>query len=88
MKPGEIIGIVRANYAGRVNFYEGSAELSPGITIHPAPGHSATRPARSCSGSVRTPTSPRSEPTPKSANAFFPGLGPAQAKACQRVRMN
>jgi glyoxylase-like metal-dependent hydrolase (beta-lactamase superfamily II) len=37
----DVVGIVRANYAGRVNFYEGSAELSPGITIHPAPGHSA-----------------------------------------------
>jgi glyoxylase-like metal-dependent hydrolase (beta-lactamase superfamily II) len=37
----DVVGMVRANYAGRVNFYDGAAELSPGITIHPAPGHSA-----------------------------------------------
>ena len=37
----DVVGMVRANYAGRVNFYDGMAELSPGITIHPAPGHSA-----------------------------------------------
>jgi glyoxylase-like metal-dependent hydrolase (beta-lactamase superfamily II) len=37
----DVVGMVRANYAGRVNFYNGLEELSPGITIHPAPGHSA-----------------------------------------------
>jgi glyoxylase-like metal-dependent hydrolase (beta-lactamase superfamily II) len=37
----DVVGMVRANYDGRVNFYNGEAELSPGITIHPAPGHSA-----------------------------------------------
>jgi glyoxylase-like metal-dependent hydrolase (beta-lactamase superfamily II) len=37
----DVVGIVRANYAGRVVFHNGDAELSPGITIHAAPGHSA-----------------------------------------------
>ncbi len=37
----DVVGMVRANYAGRVNFYNATAELAPGITIHPAPGHSA-----------------------------------------------
>ena len=37
----DVVGMVRANYAGRVNFYNAVAELAPGITIHPAPGHSA-----------------------------------------------
>jgi len=37
----DVVGVVRANYAGRVVFYNGDAELAPGITIHPAPGHSA-----------------------------------------------
>jgi glyoxylase-like metal-dependent hydrolase (beta-lactamase superfamily II) len=37
----DVVGIVRANYQGRVNFYAGDAELCPGITLHSAPGHSA-----------------------------------------------
>ena len=37
----DVVGVVRANYAGRVVFYSGDAELAPGITMHPAPGHSA-----------------------------------------------
>ena len=37
----DVVGVVRANYAGRVIFYNGDAELAPGLTIHPAPGHSA-----------------------------------------------
>ncbi len=37
----DVVGVVRANYAGRVNFYQGDAELVPGITLHAAPGHSA-----------------------------------------------
>ena len=37
----DVVGIVRANYAGRVDFYTGGAELCPGVTLHPAPGHSA-----------------------------------------------
>ena len=35
-----VVGMVRLNYAGRVDFYNGAAELAPGITLHPAPGHS------------------------------------------------
>jgi len=37
----DVVGIVRANYAGRVHFCEGVTELAPGLTLHPAPGHSA-----------------------------------------------
>ncbi len=37
----DVVGMVRANYAGRVHFYNGPAELTAGVTIHPAPGHSA-----------------------------------------------
>lgn len=37
----DVVGMVRANYAGRVSFYDGGAELAPGVTLHPAPGHSA-----------------------------------------------
>ena len=33
----DVVGMVRANYAGRVNFYEGLAELSPGIPSIPRP---------------------------------------------------
>jgi glyoxylase-like metal-dependent hydrolase (beta-lactamase superfamily II) len=36
----DVVGIVRLNYAGRVEFYNGPAELAPGIAVHPAPGHS------------------------------------------------
>ncbi|MEJ1978711.1 MAG: N-acyl homoserine lactonase family protein [Acetobacteraceae bacterium] len=37
----DVCGIVRLNYAHRVNFYNGPAELMPGITLHPVGGHSA-----------------------------------------------
>jgi glyoxylase-like metal-dependent hydrolase (beta-lactamase superfamily II) len=37
----DVVGMVRLNYAGRVDFYNGPAELAPGITLHPGPGHSA-----------------------------------------------
>ena len=37
----DVIDIVRANYAGRVRLYDGPVTLCPGITLHPAPGHSA-----------------------------------------------
>ena len=37
----DICGMVRLNYAGRVEFYDGSEELAPNLWIHPAPGHSA-----------------------------------------------
>jgi glyoxylase-like metal-dependent hydrolase (beta-lactamase superfamily II) len=36
----DVIGIVRLNYAGRVKLHRGPMELAPGITLHPAPGHS------------------------------------------------
>jgi len=37
----DVVGIVRLNYRGRVGLYNGMVELAPGITLHPAPGHSA-----------------------------------------------
>lgn len=37
----DVVGLVRLNYAGRVRLYNGPVELCPGITLHPAPGHSA-----------------------------------------------
>ncbi len=37
----DVVGIVRLNYARRVRFYNGTAELTPGITLHPVGGHSA-----------------------------------------------
>jgi len=37
----DVVGIVRMNYARRVHLYNGPHELCPGITLHPAPGHSA-----------------------------------------------
>ena len=37
----DVCGIVRLNYARRVMFYNGDAELAPGLTIHAAGGHSA-----------------------------------------------
>ena len=37
----DVVGIVRMNYARRVRLHNGPHELTPGITLHPAPGHSA-----------------------------------------------
>jgi glyoxylase-like metal-dependent hydrolase (beta-lactamase superfamily II) len=37
----DIVGLVRLNYARRVRLYNGPVELAPGISLHPAPGHSA-----------------------------------------------
>jgi glyoxylase-like metal-dependent hydrolase (beta-lactamase superfamily II) len=37
----DVVGMVRLNYARRVTLYNGPAELAPGITLHPAHGHSA-----------------------------------------------
>lgn len=37
----DVVGIVRLNYARRVRLYNGPAQLAAGITLHPAPGHSA-----------------------------------------------
>lgn len=36
----DVVGVVRLNYAKRVLFYNGGAELAPGITVHPVGGHS------------------------------------------------
>lgn len=36
----DVCGIVRLNYAQRVLFYNGDAELAPGVRIHQAGGHS------------------------------------------------
>ena len=37
----DVVGLVRLNYAGRVRLHNGTVELHPGISLHPAPGHSA-----------------------------------------------
>jgi glyoxylase-like metal-dependent hydrolase (beta-lactamase superfamily II) len=36
----DVVGVVRLNFARRVMFYDGPAELAPGITLHPVGGHS------------------------------------------------
>lgn len=36
----DVVGVVRLNYAKRVLFYNGGAELAPGVTLHPVGGHS------------------------------------------------
>jgi glyoxylase-like metal-dependent hydrolase (beta-lactamase superfamily II) len=36
----DIVGVVRLNFAHRVTFHNGAAELAPGITLHPVGGHS------------------------------------------------
>jgi glyoxylase-like metal-dependent hydrolase (beta-lactamase superfamily II) len=37
----DVCGMIRLNYAKRVRFYNGPAELTPGIRLHPVGGHSA-----------------------------------------------
>jgi glyoxylase-like metal-dependent hydrolase (beta-lactamase superfamily II) len=37
----DVVGVVRLNYRGRVVFYDGDAELAPGVGLHLATGHSA-----------------------------------------------
>jgi glyoxylase-like metal-dependent hydrolase (beta-lactamase superfamily II) len=37
----DVCGIVRMNYDRRVTFYDGDAELVPGVRVHRAGGHSA-----------------------------------------------
>ncbi len=37
----DVVSLVRLNYAGRVRLHTGVFELYPGITLFPAPGHSA-----------------------------------------------
>lgn len=41
MEIEDVVGIVRLNYKGRVELYEGDVELAPGLTLHAAPGHTA-----------------------------------------------
>jgi glyoxylase-like metal-dependent hydrolase (beta-lactamase superfamily II) len=36
----DVVGMVRLNFAKRVTFYNGGAELAPGITLHAVGGHS------------------------------------------------
>lgn len=36
----DVVGMVRLNFKGRVEMYDGYVELAPGIELHPAPGHS------------------------------------------------
>ena len=36
----DVVRIVRLNYAGRMEMHSSAATLHPGITLHPAPGHS------------------------------------------------
>ncbi|MDR3538541.1 MAG: N-acyl homoserine lactonase family protein [Acetobacteraceae bacterium] len=40
-EPDDVCGIVRLNFDGRVIYYNGPAQVLPGITIHPTGGHSA-----------------------------------------------
>jgi glyoxylase-like metal-dependent hydrolase (beta-lactamase superfamily II) len=37
----DVVALVRLNYAGRVCLHNGTVQLHPGITLHPAPGHTA-----------------------------------------------
>ena len=36
----DVVGLVRLNYKGRVEFHDGAVDLAPGITLHPTWGHS------------------------------------------------
>jgi glyoxylase-like metal-dependent hydrolase (beta-lactamase superfamily II) len=40
-EPDDVCGIVRLNFDGRVQYYNGAAEVAPGIRIVPTGGHSA-----------------------------------------------
>ena len=37
----EIVRLLRMNYAGRVEFHDGAAELGPGVSLHRVGGHTA-----------------------------------------------
>jgi glyoxylase-like metal-dependent hydrolase (beta-lactamase superfamily II) len=37
----DVVAMVRLNYGGRVELHDGVAELAPGITLCPTPGHTA-----------------------------------------------
>lgn len=36
----DVAGMVRLNFAGRVEMHAGVVEIAPGLTLHPTPGHS------------------------------------------------
>ncbi|HEX4243630.1 MAG TPA: N-acyl homoserine lactonase family protein [Steroidobacteraceae bacterium] len=40
-EPDDVLGMVRLNFAGRVDMHDGAVELAPGLTLHPTPGHTA-----------------------------------------------
>jgi glyoxylase-like metal-dependent hydrolase (beta-lactamase superfamily II) len=35
----DVVGMVRSNYAGRVRFHDGDAEIAPGVSLHFIGGH-------------------------------------------------
>ncbi|MFI5267792.1 MAG: N-acyl homoserine lactonase family protein [Chloroflexota bacterium] len=39
VEPEDILALVRHNYAGRLRFVDGSAEIVPGISVHQVGGH-------------------------------------------------
>ncbi|MBV1797920.1 N-acyl homoserine lactonase family protein [Siccirubricoccus sp. G192] len=40
-EPDDIAGMVKLNFKGRVRFYNGQAEIAPGVSLHLMRGHSA-----------------------------------------------
>jgi glyoxylase-like metal-dependent hydrolase (beta-lactamase superfamily II) len=40
-EPDDVCGVVRLNFAGRVQYYDGPADILPGISVVPTGGHSA-----------------------------------------------
>ena len=41
VEPEDVLALVRQNFAGRVRFVDGSAEIVPGISVHHVGGHAA-----------------------------------------------
>jgi len=35
----DVVGMVRSNYAGRVRFHDGDAQIAPGVSVHLVGGH-------------------------------------------------
>ena len=40
VEPDDIAGLVRANFAGRIHWVDGDAEVAPGVSVHLVGGHS------------------------------------------------
>ncbi len=40
-EPDDVVGMVRLNFKGRVEFHDGEGEIAPGITVHHMGGHTA-----------------------------------------------